>query len=176
MMIAFINTRPFFMPSENALQGFNEIIIILSAYHLILISDFVPAQYGLFHEWSGNSMIIVIMLTTLGFLINIVYDMAKMIYFKIRKVRQKKKFSKSHSDKVVLSAIHVWAKEFQINELKDTIKKNAPQGSKKILIESNLRKLNQQMEFHKKEFHRHNEDEFMKPQEKQIKREENIFI
>lgn len=83
MMIAFINTRPFFLPSDNALQGFNEVIVILSAYHLILISDFVPAQYALFHEWAGNSMVIVIMLTTLGFLINIFYDLGKMVWKKI---------------------------------------------------------------------------------------------
>jgi hypothetical protein len=152
MMIAFINTRPFFLPHENALQGFNEIIVILSAYHLILISDFVPAQFSMFHEWAGNSMVLVIMLTTLGFLVNIFYDLAKMVIKKIRTRRQKKKFEEKRLELIKKTADSLSSRNTHFkqitHQMTDVVPKNNDKRSM-ILLESNFRRSNLQAELQK---------------------------
>ena len=42
MMIQILQLKPFKSELLNAMETFNEVVIIISCYHLVLMSDFVP--------------------------------------------------------------------------------------------------------------------------------------
>ena len=94
MMIYIMNNEPFQDKNQQVIETASEFIIILTLYHVVLLSDFVPAAYSKFREGTGYSMVILISLTTLYFLFIIVKGIAISVYISIRRKRAIAKFQK----------------------------------------------------------------------------------
>ena len=73
-----IHARPFEEPELNHLELFNEVCILLSAYHLLAFTDWIPSEleYDHIHEGFGISMIAV---TAINVIVNTTIMMVKSL-------------------------------------------------------------------------------------------------
>ena len=73
-----IHARPFEEPELNRIELFNEVCILLSAYHLLAFTDWIPSEheYDHIHEGFGISMIAV---TAMNVIVNTTIMMVKSL-------------------------------------------------------------------------------------------------
>ena len=80
LMIAILEFRPYSATEQNVQESFNEIVILVFCYHVILISDFVPLKYDSFRYGSSISMVVNLTLTVVVFLFNIILPIIRLGY------------------------------------------------------------------------------------------------
>lgn len=82
-------------------------IVVLSAYHLMLLSDMVPLDHTEFRDAVGISLISVISLTVFIFVFQIFLPLFLSLIYWVRKKYQKKKFYSSKKRNMERGAIAI---------------------------------------------------------------------
>lgn len=99
-VIILIEKRPFAGKFFNREEMFNELVIIMSCYHLLLLSDYVPLYKNEFRTVVGKSFCCFLLLVLLYFIILILKPLVVIVIFGAYKFYKKKKFEKEMQQKV----------------------------------------------------------------------------
>ena len=75
MIIIIQGNTPFIEKSDNTMETINELIILMTLYHMILISDFVPNDCNDLREAVGMSLIGFLTVTIFLFLLKIIINL-----------------------------------------------------------------------------------------------------